>query len=39
MITSNLVGQHVMVDIATTIYLCECGGWEGVGSVGGVEVW
>ena len=39
MITLRLVDQHVLIDIATTIHLCECGGWEGVGGVEGVEVW
>ena len=38
-ITLRLVDQHVLIDIATTIHLCECGGWEGVGGVEGVEVW
>ena len=42
MVTLRLVGQHVLVDIATTIYLCEgggsvrCGGCVSVEGVGGV---
>ena len=42
MVTLRLVGQHMLVDIVTTIHLCEwggrgrCGGGGGEG-VGGVE--
>ena len=36
MVTLRLVGQHVLVDIATTIYLCEGGGCVSVEGVGGV---
>ena len=42
MVTLRLVGQHVLVDIATTIHLCEGGGCvsgEGVGGVEDVGVW
>ena len=34
MVTLCLMDQHVLVDIATTIHLCEC---EECGGVGGLE--
>ena len=34
MVALRLVGQHVLVDIATTIHLCECGGCERYGGYG-----
>ena len=37
MVTLRLVGQHVLVDIATTIHLCEGGGCVSGEGVGGVE--
>ena len=37
MVTPYLVGQHVLVDIATTVHLCEGGGCVSGEDVGGVE--
>ena len=42
MVTLRLVGQHVLVDIATTIHLCVGGGCvsgEGMGGVEDIGVW